>query len=218
MRRTLSAGFFERDARVVAKDLLGKYLVRRIGGPPYFSKGKLKRASKTQAYRIVETEAYVGPHDKASHAYHGRTKRNDPMWGPPGRWYVYFTYGMHYMLNIVTGKDGYPSAVLIRGVEAPKNISLIRTNRRIVRDGESAKQHSNILQNIRMKIDGPGRLTKALKIDTKLNTKPAAKASGLWVEDRGGKVNPHIIKQLPRVGIAYAEEWKDKPLRYIIRG
>jgi len=100
----LSNSFFDRDTRVVAKELLGKYLVRRY-------KGKVTR------YRIVETEACVGPHDKASHAHRGRTARNEPMWAPPGNWYVYFTYGMHYMLNIVTGRDGYPAAILIRGVK-----------------------------------------------------------------------------------------------------
>src|SRR3989344_1000157 len=101
------------DAQTVAHSLLGKYLVRRVNG-------------KTKAYKITETEAYVGPHDKASHAHRGKTKRNEVMFGPPGHWYVYFTYGMHYMLNIVTGRDGYPSAVLIRGIIGPiSNYSFI---------------------------------------------------------------------------------------------
>ena len=102
--RPLPPEFFERDARAVARELLGKYLVRKEG-------------RKTRAYKIVETEAYVGPHDKASHSSKGRTARTEVMFGPPGRWYVYFTYGMHFMLNIVTGPEGYPAAVLVRSVE-----------------------------------------------------------------------------------------------------
>ncbi len=103
----LKRGFFDQPALVVAKNLLGKYLVRR-------ERGKIIKAM------ITEVEAYNGFKDKASHASHGLTKRNFPMFGPPAYWYVYFTYGMHWMLNIVTGKKDYPAAVLIRGV---KNIS-----------------------------------------------------------------------------------------------
>lgn len=88
----------------MAKQLLGKYLVRRRGG-------------RMEALMIVETEAYDGFHDKASHAHRGRTQRNAPMFGEAGRWYVYFVYGMHWMLNMVTGGSGYPAAVLIRGLE-----------------------------------------------------------------------------------------------------
>ena len=88
----------------MARDLLGKYLVRRI-------------RKRTLAYKITETEAYEGPRDKASHASRGKTPRNEVMFGEAGRFYVYFVYGFHYMLNIVTDKKDYPSAVLIRGVE-----------------------------------------------------------------------------------------------------
>jgi DNA-3-methyladenine glycosylase len=107
-RRTFSpplpAEFFNRSSVVVAKDLLGKYLVRRIEG-------------KKVVFKIVETEAYEGLNDKASHASRGQTPRNTPMFGEPGTIYIYFTYGMHYMLNIVCGKKGHPSAVLVRGIE-----------------------------------------------------------------------------------------------------
>jgi DNA-3-methyladenine glycosylase len=170
MRKALKPDFFNRDARVVARALLGNYLVRRI-------RGKISR------YKIIETEAYLGPYDLASHARHGKTPRNTPMFGPPGFWYVYFTYGMHYMLNIVTGEDGKPSAVLIRGIE------------------ESV---------------GPGRLTKKLGIDKKLNAKKASKISGLWIEDRGGEISSRHIKRTPRIGIAYAGQWAEKPYRYIL--
>jgi DNA-3-methyladenine glycosylase len=105
MKRTvLTEEFFDRPTLDVARDLIGKYLVRRVAGT-------------TIAHMIVETEAYDGEKDLACHARSGKTKRNFPMWEHPGRAYVYFTYGMHWMLNLVTGPHGYPSAVLIRGVE-----------------------------------------------------------------------------------------------------
>lgn len=103
MQRVLGKSFFSRTADIVAPELLGKFLVRERGGT---------RA----AYMITETEAYDGFDDTASHAAKGKTKRAEVMHGPPARWYVYFIYGMYEMLNIVTGEDGYPSAVLIRGV------------------------------------------------------------------------------------------------------
>lgn len=186
----VSRNLYRHNAQTVARNLLGKYLVRRVNG-------------KTKAYKIVETEAYVGPHDKASHAYRGRTKRNEPMFGPPGHWYVYLTYGMHYMLNLVTGKDGYPSAVLIRAIKPVP--------------------FPGIAQRKVLRLDGPGKLTKALKIDKKLNAKPATKKNGLWIEEEPfdsaqgkKKVNPRKIKKTPRIGIGYAGEWVDKPLRFIL--
>ena len=101
--RVLPAAFFGQPALRVARGLLGMWLVRR-------------RAGRETAYLITEVEAYDGPHDRASHASRGLTARNAPMFGPPGRWYVYLCYGMHWMLNVVTGPSGYPAAVLIRGV------------------------------------------------------------------------------------------------------
>jgi len=104
MRKVLTRAFFDRSAERVARELLGMYLVRRIG-------------TREEAFRIIETEAYVGPHDLACHAAKGLTKRTEVMFGPAGRFYVYFVYGMHWMLNIVTEREGYPAAVLIRGIE-----------------------------------------------------------------------------------------------------
>ena len=97
--------FFNRKTLSVAKDLLGKILVREVDGKIYKEK-------------IVETEAYVGPHDLACHSSRGRTQRSEPMFGEPGSIYVYFTYGMHWMLNIVTEEKDFPAAVLIRGLES----------------------------------------------------------------------------------------------------
>ena len=103
-KRVLGASFFDRPTLIVAEDLIGKFLVRSVSG-------------KTVALMITETEAYDGFDDKASHASRGQTPCNTPMFGKPGTIYVYFTYGMHWMLNIVCGKEAYPAAVLIRGVE-----------------------------------------------------------------------------------------------------
>ncbi len=100
--RVLEDVFFARRTPLVARELLGKYLVGRLDGDPV-------------ALPITETEAYDGPRDRACHAHRGKTPRNAVMFGPPGHWYVYLCYGVHCLLNIVTGPEGYPAAVLIRG-------------------------------------------------------------------------------------------------------
>ncbi len=105
MRKILNQKFFNRDAEIVAKELLGKFLVRKAG-------------RKEIASVITETEAYVGPHDLASHASKGETKRTKIMFSEPGHFYIYLIYGMYLLLNIVTREKGYPAAVLIRGLEA----------------------------------------------------------------------------------------------------
>ena len=134
---------------------------------------------------ITEVEAYDGPRDRASHAYRGETSRNRVMFGPACMWYVYFTYGMHWMLNITTGSVGYPAAVLIRGVEG---------------------------------VGGPAKLTRALGIDKRFNEIPAARASGLWIEDRGVAVAPRQIAKAPRVGVDSAGPiWKDKQYRFFLK-
>ena len=103
----LQKDFYNRDTTAVAKELLGKYLVRKIG-------------NRILAYSIIETEAYVGPNDKACHASRGFTKRTAVMFGPPGIAYIYLIYGMYYCLNIVTRESGYPAAVLIRALDHPE--------------------------------------------------------------------------------------------------
>lgn len=133
MHKVLNQKFFDRPTVTVAKELLGKYLVRKRGG-------------KTIALMITEVEAYDGPRDKASHASRGMTPRTKIMFGPAGRWFVYFTYGMHWMLNIVTGKSGYPAAVLIRGMEGvhgPARVTkFLKIDKRI--NGKSASRKTGL--------------------------------------------------------------------------
>ena len=130
-----------RNTVALARWLLGKHLVRR------WPDGRI------EARLITEVEAYHGERDLACHARAGRTRRTSVMYGPGGHWYVYLCYGVHEMLNLVTGPRDWPAAILIRSVEG---------------------------------IGGPGRLTRNLDIDRKLNGKPAQRKSGLWIEDRGG--------------------------------
>lgn len=114
MRKVLRKDFFNRPTLKVARDLLGKFLVRKMG-----ERGKTGgkgKSGKIAAMMITDVEVYDGHNDKASHASRGKTFRNAPMFGEAGHWYVYFTYGMHWMLNIVTEREDYPAAILIRGV------------------------------------------------------------------------------------------------------
>lgn len=131
--RILDDSFFCRDTRVVARELLGKFLVRRIG-------------KKEIALMITETEAYDGPDDKASHAHRGKTARNEVMFREAGFWYVYLVYGMHHMLNIVTGEKEYPAAALIRGAgeyDGPGKLAkALRISRQL--NGKKALQPSGL--------------------------------------------------------------------------
>jgi DNA-3-methyladenine glycosylase len=190
-RRVLGPDFFNRPTLTVAKELLGKYLVRKVG-------------SREVALMIVETEGYDGQKDLACHARAGRTARNEPMWGQPGRVYVYFTYGMHWMLNLVVREEGYPAAVLIRGLSAGKT----------PRSGEI--NHTPAREVLPL-LNGPAKLTKFLQIDKRLNGKKLGRASGLWVEDRGVVVGPRQIKRGPRVGVDYAGLWALKPWRFVLK-
>jgi len=138
MRKKLEKSFFEKEACVVAEKLLGKFLVRRYPAEPLRGRGTGR--GRLVAFMISEVEAYDGPFDKASHASRGKTLRNQVMFGEAGRWYVYFTYGMHWMLNVVTGPKSYPAAVLLRGtteVIGPGRLTkFLRINKKF--DGASA--------------------------------------------------------------------------------
>jgi DNA-3-methyladenine glycosylase len=154
--RVLSREFFARDTVKVAKDLLGKQLVRVKDGA-------------RMTGRIVEAEAYRGSEDPASHAFRGPTPRNAPMFGEPGHAYVYFTYGNHYLLNATTEVSGKPGAVLIRAIEPLKGLSVMKKLRPSVPE--------LALTN------GPGKLTKALGIDKALNKVDMTKLGPLFIVD-----------------------------------
>jgi DNA-3-methyladenine glycosylase len=184
----LPRSFYERSTIVVAKQLLGKYLVRQ------HPKGNT-------VGRIVETEAYVGPQDLACHASKGRTARTEVMFGPPGHAYVYFIYGFYHMLNLVTEAKDYPAAVLIRAVEPVDGIELMRSRRK-----------NGLLRNL---ASGPGKLCQAFGIDRSLNGADLC-GTVLFVEDRG-QPTPKF-RATPRIGVDYAGKWKDKPYRFLVRG
>jgi DNA-3-methyladenine glycosylase len=184
----LSSEFFNRSSIIVAKDLLGKYLVRHVNGKKTF-------------WKIVETESYEGFFDKASHASRGQTVRNTPMFGKAGTIYVYFTYGMHHMLNIVCGKKGYPSAILIRGVEGC--IGPGRLTKKLVIDktlnGEPLGSRSGLwVENENAK----GKLT----------------LGGATTVQRGkNKMQRVKILKTPRIGVDYAGPvWSKKLYRFVL--
>jgi DNA-3-methyladenine glycosylase len=181
--------FYAQPTIHVARQLLGKYLVRR-------------HPDGTTVGKIVETEAYVGPHDLACHAAKGRTARTEVMFGPPGHAYVYFIYGVYYCLNIVTEEVGHASAVLIRSLEPIEGIDLMQQRRR--------------LDDLRKLASGPGKLCLAMAIDKTLNGADMSRGNVLYVEDRNEP--PPKIAATPRIGVDYAGKWKDKPWRFLIRG
>ena len=188
----LPQSFYNRPTLQVAQDLLGCFLIRKLPSP-VIGEGLGVR------YKIVETEAYNGPNDLASHASKGRTPRNEVMFGKPGTIYVYFTYGMHYMLNIVTEKENYPAAVLIRAIEPIAHNSQLATRNSI-------------------KTNGPAKLTKHLKINKSFNCLPIyTKKHGLWVENCDTEIKPSQIKKTTRVGVDYAKEYKNKKWRFYIK-
>jgi len=199
-----SPSFSGKDTVKIAKFLIGKILVRKIKTPA--GKSKIIRAL------ITETEAYDGFSDKASHASRGKTLRNTPMFAQAGSWYIYFVYGNHFMLNLVTGPKNYPAAVLIRGIKIiPKNSNFIYPVKLLL-------YSTGINFSTFYSISGPGRLTKFLKINKNLNSQPANKNSGLWIEDYRVKITQKEIEKLPRVGVNYAGPiWSKKPWRFRLK-
>ena len=188
--RVLDRGFFARPTRTVARELLGVCLVRREA-----ENGRLSGL-------IIETEAYLGADDLASHARHGETERNRPMWGPPGHAYVYFTYGMHWMLNIVSEGDGSPGAVLIRGLLPLEGVEVMR-----------ARRGGQALQRL---TDGPAKLCQALGIDRGLDGHDlCSPLSEIYLEQAVRVPEAHVTRG-PRVGLNNVPEpWKSKAWRYL---
>jgi DNA-3-methyladenine glycosylase len=170
--KRLDAAFFAREPQVVAAELIGKRLVHEVGG-------------RTLTGRIVETEAYLGPEDLASHARFGPAGRSRPLFGPPGVVYVFLIYGMHECFNVVTREDGQPSAVLVRALEPGEGIA---------------------------PCNGPGRLTKALGIDRRLNG-TSVEDGPAWIGDAGE--TPPRLATTARIGVDYARHWARRKLRWV---
>lgn len=225
----LKREFFARKPQVVAKDLLGKFLVRKIAYSQSNSKDKKNtlraepRSTKLIIGKIVETEAYLGLGDKASHSHKGLTPRNEIMFGPAGFSYVYFTYGMHWLLNFVTEKEGKASAVLIRALE-PADDSSFRGDGV---DAANQKPDRHAVARDDKITSGPAKLTKWMEIDGNLNKVDITKSDELFVTDEvplgGQKIKAASIKksqivQTERIGVDYAKEHKDLPLRFYIKG
>jgi len=173
--KKLPRAFYDRDTIFVAKELLGKFLVHISDG--------VERIGK-----IVETEAYLGPHDLAAHSARGLTPRTKVMFGPPGHAYVYFIYGMYFCMNVVTEREGHASAVLLRAIEPVKNI-----------EGRTC---------------GPGLLCRAMKIDKRLNGHDLLSDDFFIAESEAEKFS--IVKG-PRIGVDYAKHWAKRHLRFYIK-
>jgi len=175
--RKLQRSFYDRDTVTVAKELLGKYLIHGAGG--------VERVG-----RIVEVEAYLGPHDLASHSSKGLTNRTRVMFGPPGHAYVYLIYGMHHCMNVVTEREGHGAAVLLRALEPVKNLE--------------------------RRTQGPGLLCRAMGITKSLNAHDLLSEDFCLTEPPGD--SGHCIVKRPRVGVNYAGRWAHRHLRFYIRG
>lgn len=173
----LPRSFYDRDTIIVAKELLGKHLVHVAQG--------VERIG-----RIVEVEAYLGPHDLAAHSAKGLTKRTKIMFGPPGHAYVYMIYGMYYCMNVVTEAEGNASAVLLRAIEPVKNL-MGRTQ-------------------------GPGLLCKAMDITLHVNGHDLL-SDDFYIATMS-QLSPFTIVKKPRIGVDYAGEWAKQLLRFYIKG
>lgn len=192
----LSRDFFNRDPATVARELLGKLLIRREG-------------RRLLAGRVVEDEAYLGQDDPAAHAFAGQTARNAVLFGPPGRAYVYFIYGNHYCLNVSCMPEGYGEGVLFRALEPVFGLNDMALAR-----GIELPPSPRVTQ-LRLISSGPGRMSEALDITRQRDNDKdlTSSKSDLWLADDGFR--PQKIVATPRVGITKAV---DRPLRFAIAG
>lgn len=196
--KKLERSFYERDTLLVAEELLGKLLVRRIGGDEIVG-------------RIVEVEAYMGEEDKAAHSYgRRRTQRNEVMYGEAGHIYVYFIYGMHYCFNVITEKIDVPRGVLIRALEPIKGIDIMAKNRyKKVYDELNKSEKRNIT-------NGPAKLCRALGITVEQNGTDICGEELFIGSDEGYTENFDII-HTTRINIDYSEEARYYPWRFYIK-
>ncbi len=196
---------FAGGAASLARRLLGRVLVRVLDD------------GTVLAGRIVETEAYLGVKDGASHAYRGRrTPRNEAMYARPGTAYVYFTYGMHYCMNVVCGQEGVPLAVLLRALEPVADVETMR-RLRSVHPGKAKRALSHASD--RALCSGPARLCQAMKIGRDLNGVDLVDGHQLFIAEPDRSLGPiGRVVRTPRIGIGYAGEWVHAPLRFVAAG
>jgi len=189
----LDRSFFRQDPISVAKELLGQRLVRSVDGV---------RLAGT----IVETEAYLGIEDRAAHSFGGRkTKRTQTMYADGGTAYVFLNYGIHHLLNVVTETEGVPTAVLLRAVQPTEGIDRMFSFR------PTAKSPTQISS-------GPGKLGAAFAIDRSLDREDLVTSTRLFIERaRTASIPKSMVIRAPRIGVAYAREWADRPLRFYLR-
>jgi DNA-3-methyladenine glycosylase len=185
---TLRHSFYDRPTLEVARDLIGKVLVHVRGGV---------RTSGV----IVEVEAYVGESDPACHAAPGPTKRNEPLYGPPGRAYVYLNYGIHCLVNVVTEAEGSPAAVLLRALEPLDGLDVMRRRRARAMKGRRTRDAATLKDDDLCR--GPGNLTMAMGI-TLADNRADLSGDRLFVEDRG--LRPPPVVWGPRIGIRVGVE------------
>lgn len=184
MHKRLGRNYFKKDTLWLAKDFLGKYLIRNIGRRKIIA-------------RIIETEAYIGPRDRAAHSFNRRrTKRTEIEYREGGYVYIYLVYGMHWQLNIVTSSKERPECILIRAVEILKEDNLLE----------------KIIGN------GPGKLCKVLRLNKSFYGEDLCSSKRIYLEDRGEKIKAKNIIASKRIGIDYAGQcWANKKWRFFIK-
>jgi len=204
MKKRLTRNFYIQPTLKVAKEFLDKYIVRKIG-------------KKKLVGKIIETEAYIGPQDRASHAFGGkRTPRNRAEYMVGGHIYIYLVYGMYWQLNISTYLSGKPECVLIRAIEP------------VLYDSKNPKSQlpiSNKISNPKIRIsklfkiaNGPGKVCRYLKLDKSFYGEDLTKSKRIWLEEGSERVKPSQIIATKRIGIDYAGPyWSKKKLRFLIR-
>ncbi|MBX3384319.1 MAG: DNA-3-methyladenine glycosylase [Phycisphaeraceae bacterium] len=208
-RRVTARGFFAVDAASLAVKLIGALLVRRT------------TEGTRLAGRIVETEAYLGVHDRASHACGGRrTPRNESMYGRPGTAYVYFTYGMHHCFNIVCGREGEPAAVLVRALEPvgwpwPDPGAVVSGRAQVPRPADGLVGAESARGGLTKLLSGPGKLCRAMGLDRSMDGVDLVRRGGaLWLELPTQPCAPPRLARSPRVGLGACGVWAGRLLRW----
>ncbi len=200
----LKTKFYQQNTFKLAQALLGKYIVRKYN-------------KITLIGKIVETEAYYGPHDLASHASRGRTPKTEIMFKQAGLAYIYLIYGMYYCFNISTEKKDFPAAILIRAVEPIAGINQMIRNRYL-----KNKKFNPLITTYHLPLtkiaNGPGKFCQAFKIDKNLNSENLITSKKLWLaKNSQEKIKSFQIIKTKRIGIDYAGKYKNKPWRFYLK-